>query len=112
MSVRAVTLITGASSGIGRELARVFARNGHDLALVARRKDRLTALAAEIEQSSGKKPIVIVADLGEPEALGKIEQALKRQRAEPNYVVNNAGFGLLGRAENNSRAEQIGRAHV
>ena len=64
MALRPITLITGASSGIGRELARVFARNGHDVALVARRKDRLEALATELEAAyAGRGRIVIVADL-------------------------------------------------
>jgi short-subunit dehydrogenase len=105
--MRPITLITGASSGIGRELARVFARNGHELALVARRKDRLTALAAEIERDTGKTPIVIVADLEDPDAVGEIDRALKARRAEPQYVVNNAGFGLIGRAEDRNRGEQL-----
>ena len=55
-----VTLITGASAGIGTELARIFASNGHRLALVARRADRLAALADEITAGGGVAPIVIV----------------------------------------------------
>lgn len=58
-----VTLITGASAGIGTELARVFAANGHRLALTARRADRLEALANELVAKGGKKPIVISCDL-------------------------------------------------
>ena len=58
-----VTLITGASAGIGTELARVFAANGHRLALTARRADRLEALASELAAKGGKKPIVIACDL-------------------------------------------------
>jgi short-subunit dehydrogenase len=105
--MRPIILITGASSGIGRELARVFGRNGHELALVARRKERLVELAAELEAATGKKPIVIVADLEQPDAVGQIDQALQRQHAEPQYVVNNAGFGLIGRAEARSRSGQL-----
>jgi short-subunit dehydrogenase len=105
--MRPITLITGASSGIGRELARVFARNGHELALVARRKVRLTELAAELERAHGKKPVVIVADLERPDATEKIRTALAAHGVEPDYVVNNAGFGLIGRAENRDRGEQL-----
>lgn len=102
-----VTLITGASSGIGVVLARVFARNGHALALVARRKVRLEALASEIEQASGKRPLVIVADLAKPEAPAQIKQALDAAGLEPNYVVNNAGYGLFGAASARDRNEQL-----
>ena len=63
-----VTLITGASAGIGTELARVFAANGHRLALVARRADRLEALAAEITAAGGPAPIVIPCDLVQPDS--------------------------------------------
>ena len=107
MALRPITLITGASSGIGRELARVFARNGHDLAVVARRKDRLEALATEIEASHARRPTVIVADLEKPEALSIIEAALGSTGAEPQYLVNNAGFGLLGRADAGDRKAQL-----
>ena len=71
-----VTLITGASAGIGTELARVFASKGHRLALTARREDRLTALAAEITASGGAAPIVIPCDLQQPDACDKIEAVL------------------------------------
>ena len=63
-----VTLITGASAGIGTELARVFAANGHRLALTARRADRLEALAREIAAKGGKPPIVIPGDREAPDA--------------------------------------------
>jgi len=70
-SLRPVAVITGASAGIGAALARVFARHGHELALVARREDRLNALADEIAASGARRPIVIVADLLKPGRHGR-----------------------------------------
>jgi uncharacterized protein len=104
---RPVTLITGASAGIGVELARVFARNGHKLALVARREDRLRALADEIAATSDRRPVVIVDDLAQAGASARIRAALEEHGAEPQYVVNNAGFGLVGPAATRDRAEQL-----
>jgi hypothetical protein len=104
--LRPVTVITGASAGIGVELARVFARHGHELALVARREDRLRALADEIAASGQPRPIVIAADLAQ-EPARKIGEALAAQGAEPQYMVNNAGFGLAGRAAGLDRNEQL-----
>ena len=106
-ALRPVTVITGASSGIGVELARVFAREGHQLALVARREDRLRALADEIAAVSKRRPIVIVADLGRPGAARKIADELHAHGAEPQYLVNNAGFGLVGLADLRARDEEL-----
>jgi uncharacterized protein len=103
-----VTLITGASAGIGSELARVFAANGHRLALVARRADRLEALVGELAAKGGKKPIVIPCDLEEPCAGDKIASALAAEAVELDYLVNNAGFGVFGDAIDRDRAQQIG----
>jgi short-subunit dehydrogenase len=102
-----VTLITGASAGIGTELARVFASHGHRLALVARRADRLTALAGEITAGGGAAPIVIPCDLTEPDAGDRIAAALAAAGVEVEYVVNNAGFGLFGKAIQRDRAELL-----
>ena len=103
-----MTLITGASSGIGAELARVFASKGHRLALVARRADRLETLAGEIGASGGAAPIVIPCDLEQADAGDKIAAALAAADVEVEYVVNNAGFGKFGRAIKLDRAEQLG----
>jgi len=101
-----VTIITGASAGIGAELAREFARNGHALALIARRKDRLSALAAEIAASGKLEPLVLAIDLSLRDAAARIADALTACDLEPQYVVNNAGFGLIGPAAELDRAEQ------
>jgi uncharacterized protein len=103
-----VTLITGASAGIGAELARVFASKGHRLALVARRADRLGALAAEFAAAGGKSAIVIPCDLEQADAGDRIAAALAAEGVEVEYVVNNAGFGLFGAAVELDRAEQLG----
>jgi uncharacterized protein len=103
-----VTLITGASAGIGAELARVFAANGHRLALTARRADRLEALANELSAKGGKKPIVIACDLQEADAGEKIAAALAAEDVELDHLVNNAGFGVFGDAVRRDRGEQLG----
>ena len=104
--LRPVTVITGASAGIGVALARVFARHGHELALVARREDRLRQLADEIAATGAVKPIVIVADLTQANAARQIGEALVALGAEPQFIVNNAGFGLVGLADSRDRDEQ------
>ena len=103
-----VTLITGASAGIGTELARVFASNGHRVALVARRADRLKTLSGEITAAGGATPIVIACDLEQSDAGDKIAAALAAEGVEVEFVVNNAGFGLFGNAIEMDRVEQLG----
>jgi short-subunit dehydrogenase len=107
-----VTLITGASAGIGAELARIFAANDHRVALVARRAERLSALADEIVAAGGAAPIVIACDLERSDACEIIAGALSAQNVEVQYVVNNAGFGLVGRAVSLDRDEQLGMIDV
>jgi short-subunit dehydrogenase len=102
-----VTLITGASAGIGTELARVFASKGHRVALVARRADRLEALAAEIKAAGGAAPIVIPCDLAQPDCGDMIAEALIAAGVEVEYLVNNAGFGVFGRAIQRDRSNQL-----
>jgi uncharacterized protein len=107
-----VTLITGASAGIGAELARVFAKNGHRLALAARRAERLDALAKELTAAGGKPPILIPCDLESPAAGDTIAAALAAGGVEVEYLVNNAGFGLFGSAVELDRASQLGIVDV
>src|SRR5947209_19436639 len=107
-----VTLITGASAGIGAELARVFASNGHRLTLVDRRGDRLATLASEIVAAGGAPPILITCDLEHRDACDKIAAALAAAGVEVEFVVNNAGFGLFGYAIELDRAEQLGNIAV
>ncbi len=105
-----VTIITGASAGIGAELSRVFARHGHRLALVARRRERLDALADEIAAASpggGPRPLVVDCDLSMPGAAALIGAALAAEGLEADHLVNNAGFGLVGRAADLDRRAQL-----
>ena len=107
-----VTLITGASSGIGADLARVFAAHGHELVLVARREDRLTALAGEIAATGQPRPAVLAFDLTRRDAALALAAELAARGLEPDIVVNNAGFGLSGAAADLDRAEQLAMIDV
>src|SRR3984893_12092166 len=106
--MKPVTLITGASAGIGAELARVFAKHGHELALVARREDRLIALADAIAAAGRPRPAVLAIDLEQRDAAARIAAELSSRGLEPAIVVNNAGFGLTGTASGLDRDEQLG----
>jgi hypothetical protein len=110
--MRPVTLITGASSGIGAELARVFAAHGHALALVARREQKLRTLADEIAGSGRTRPLVLAADLAREDAVDRLADDLVRLDVEPEIVVNNAGFGLVGAAAARDRSEQLAMVDV
>jgi short-subunit dehydrogenase len=109
---RPVTLITGASAGIGWALARVFAANGHELFLVARREQRLAALASDIVSAGHPRPSYVVADLERHDAVAQIAGAMTNAGVEPEIVVNNAGFGLLGEAATLGQDEQIAMIDV
>lgn len=90
------TLITGASSGLGVEFAKRFAGSGSNLVLVARRADRLEALAAELRASSNVRVEVIPADLGVTGAANVLCTELERREIHVTSLVNNAGFGSHG----------------
>jgi uncharacterized protein len=104
---RRVTVITGASGGIGADLARVFARHGHDLVLIARSGTALEALAGEISVPGRPRPLVLVADLLERGAITQIAAGLEAAGVSPEILVNNAGFGVLGPAADLDVAEQL-----
>jgi short-subunit dehydrogenase len=89
-------LITGASSGIGRELARLFAADGARLVLVARSEDRLRELASELGAKYGAEVQVVPADLRRPASPGEVVEALAQRNVDVDVLVNNAGFGAHG----------------
>jgi uncharacterized protein len=89
-------LVTGASAGIGRSLALVFARHGFDVILVSRREAALQAVASEIVQT-GRRAQVIAADLEVTSGAQELHDRLKRDGVEVDVLVNNAGFGMQGR---------------
>ncbi|MEW6766772.1 MAG: SDR family oxidoreductase [Pseudomonadota bacterium] len=107
-----VTLITGASSGIGAEFARIFSSNGCKTVLVARREDRLNQLADEIAATGKARPLTISCDLKAPGAGDVVADKLKAMNAEVETVVNNAGFGLFGNAIELDRAEQLAMVDI
>lgn len=96
MNGRRTALITGASAGIGRAFAEVFAANGFDLVVVARRENRLRELAASVEQRHGRRVQVLAVDLADPGAPAGIVDRLAAQRIAVDALVNNAGFGVPG----------------
>jgi hypothetical protein len=104
---RPVALITGASAGIGAELARVFAQHGHHVVLVARREQRLNELADQIAAAGRPRPHVLAVDLSRNGVSKQIGAELEALGLEPQYLVNNAGFGLLGSAAELEPAEQL-----
>lgn len=89
-------LVTGASAGIGAAFARVFAQNGFDLVLTARRLTRLEVLARELETEFGVRTHIIVADLAEPKTPQRIYDELHEDGITIDALVNNAGYGVPG----------------
>ncbi|HKG84115.1 MAG TPA: SDR family NAD(P)-dependent oxidoreductase, partial [Beijerinckiaceae bacterium] len=91
------SVVTGASSGIGAELARVLAARGHSLVLTARREHRLLALAAELREAHGVAAEALGFDLEDPAAPRALFAALEERAFAIHTLVNNAGLGLRGR---------------
>ncbi|WP_224247474.1 SDR family NAD(P)-dependent oxidoreductase [Hyalangium gracile] len=89
-------LITGASSGIGLDFARLFAEGGYDVVLVARTESRLKALADELTAKHGVRARVVAADLSDPAAVRQLMERLKAEDVRVDVLVNNAGYGSYG----------------
>ncbi|MGJ0509781.1 MAG: SDR family NAD(P)-dependent oxidoreductase [Methylocystis sp.] len=106
-NARPAAVITGASDGIGAELARVFAEKGHEVAIVARRGDRLEALADAIAAKGANRPTVVELDLLSDGAVEMLAARLAEAGLSVQYLVNNAGFGLMGRIADLDEAEQL-----
>src|SRR5664279_3478781 len=96
MPDRRTALITGASFGIGSEFARIFAREGYNLVLVARSADKLRQLASELEKANGARSLILAADLTEPGASAYVLDQTTRASILVDVLVNNAGFGQYG----------------
>jgi uncharacterized protein len=90
-------LITGASSGIGAEIARELAKRGRSLTLAARRKDRLRALADELSARHGVRAELVTCDVSSPTARRRMVKTIADRGREVDVLVNNAGFGSAGR---------------
>ncbi|WP_329743071.1 SDR family NAD(P)-dependent oxidoreductase [Dyella sp. A6] len=93
---RPLSLVTGASSGIGAAFAQALAARGHDLVLTARRADRLEALAESLRQSHACQVTVLAADLAAPAAPKALCEALQQRGLAVDWLINNAGYGVPG----------------
>jgi short-subunit dehydrogenase len=109
---RRLCLITGASAGIGAAFARIYASHGYDLALTARREDRLSAVADDIRLRYGVEVLVIGADLSDPLAPAHILGEIAANGQSVAALVNNAGYGLKGRFTANGWIEQAAMLQV
>jgi short-subunit dehydrogenase len=105
-------VITGASAGLGAEYARLFAADGHLVALVARREDRLRDLAAELASAYGIEVHLIAQDIGTADGCTKVYESVKRWGRPVGFLVNNAGFGNNGLFWENDLATELGQIRV
>jgi short-subunit dehydrogenase len=109
---RRLCLVTGASAGIGAAFARVYASHGFDVALTARRADRLEQLADEIKLRFGVETLILPADLSRPEAPAALIAEIEAQGRQVDVLVNNAGYGLPGVYAHTSWSDQTALMQV
>jgi short-subunit dehydrogenase len=105
-------LITGASGGIGYELARLFAQDRYNLVLVARSGEKLNQLASELQSQHGVRVTVVPVDLGETLAAKFLFDQLQREGVHVDILVNNAGFGTFGEFAQLPEAEIVGQIEL
>lgn len=101
---RPLTLVTGASAGIGAAFARDLAARGHDLILTARRAERLESLADDLRTRHGSTVTVLPADLADPQAAQQLCDAITQRGLAVDWLINNAGYGVPGTFEANAWA--------
>ena len=107
-----IALITGASSGIGREFARIHAGRGGNLVIVARSENKLNELKAELEKTHSVSVMVIAKDLSLPDAPKEIYEEVKKAGIRVDYLINNAGFGGRGKFHEREWENDLAMIHV
>jgi uncharacterized protein len=105
-------LLTGASSGIGLELSRLFARDGHDQILVARRRESLEPVARELAAAHGVRIVIVAQDLSKPGAAAAVYDEASASGLSVGILVNNAGVGLYGRFVDTALTEELDMIHL
>src|SRR5690606_9597104 len=111
-AMKGTALVTGASSGLGRDYARLFAADGHDVVLVARRRERLEELARDIGAASGARAHVVALDLAERDAARRLVGELAERGIAVDFLVNNAGLGTNGPFADADLASQLAMIQV
>ncbi len=106
-SAERYALITGASSGIGYELAKLFANDGKNLVVVARSQHRLEELKTQIEDEYGASVMVLPKDLSDPKAPQEVFSELEKEAIKVDVLVNNAGFGVYGMFSETDLQEEL-----